>query len=203
MPDAAPRVGVPGAREIGRSDLAVLEVLDRLEESWSRATLRSELHLVAVLGCRLHEQLVLAGIVATRLLEIDVLAGLKREHGHRRVPVIGRRDGEGVDALVVEYATEVAHRARRACLSLGAVESLLDDVRVDVADIRDLGVRDFGEVLRVDDPSAVDATDGDAHCLVRRLPAANDWRSEDAQPGDGGLLDEVASIDVAHVHIPT
>ena len=72
-----------------------------------------------------------------------------------------------------------------------------------VADVNGFPVGHLKVNLRVDDPSAVDATDGDADCLVRRLPAANDWRSEDAQPGDGGLLDEVASIDVAHVHIPT
>ena len=86
------RVGVPGAHEIRASDRAVLDRLERLDRSRRRALLRAHLHDAPVFLLRFDQQLAFARIVSARLLEVDVLARLHREHRHRRVPVIRRGD---------------------------------------------------------------------------------------------------------------
>src|SRR5690348_6290209 len=145
---------------------------------------------------RLHQQLVLARIVTARLLDVDVLPGVQPQQRHGDVPVIRRRDADRVDALVIEDAAEVALDLRCPRLALGALEPLVNDVRIDIADVRDLGVRQPGEVLRVDGATSVDADDGDPYGLIRGAPSAKQQRAE---PGGGGLFHEVPSI-YAHVY---
>ena len=41
------------------------------------------------------------------LLDVDVLAGLQRPDGGERVPVVRRRDHDGVDVLVVEHPPQI------------------------------------------------------------------------------------------------
>ena len=77
----------------------------------------AQLVVGAALGAVLDDPVVLAGgldgdpalvdVVAARLLDVDVLAGLAGPDGHQRVPVVGRGDRDGVEVLVVEHAADV------------------------------------------------------------------------------------------------
>ena len=60
-----------------------------------------------MLARRCNDQLVLAIVVAARLLDVDVLPCVERENGCRGVPVIRRRNRDCIDALVFEDASEV------------------------------------------------------------------------------------------------
>ena len=118
----------------------------------------------------LRQQLSLAGVVAARLLDIDVLAGLQRQQRCRRVPVIRRRDHQGVDVVVIEGTTEVTDSLGRTCLMVRyRGHGLLDRPRVDVADVGDLGPGGLREGLRQHVAAAVDAHDGDVDSLARRV----------------------------------
>jgi hypothetical protein len=102
-----------------------------------------------------------------RLLEIDVLPRLQREECHRRVPVVGRRDRDGIDRLVIERAAEVDDDLRRVRLGPRGLDALRDDARIDVADIRDLCVLELRKVLSMDDATTIHADHRDHDLLVR------------------------------------
>ena len=63
-----------------------------------------------MLAHRLDQQLALVGIVAARFLQIDMLAGGQGQDGHRRVPMVRRRDGHRVQRLVFQRLAEVLER---------------------------------------------------------------------------------------------
>src|SRR5207253_10587248 len=65
-------------------------------------TLRAVLDDAVVLAGRLERDRAFMDVVAGRLLDVDVLAGLAGPDRHEGVPVVGRRDGDGVKVLVVE-----------------------------------------------------------------------------------------------------
>ena len=71
------------------------------------AALGSHLDVLAVLALRLDQQRAFGGVVAARLLDVDMLAGLKSGDGHGRVPVVGRGDGDRIDVLGGEELAEV------------------------------------------------------------------------------------------------
>ncbi len=58
--------------------------------------------------------LALAEDMRQGLLDVDVLAGGARHDGHQRVPVVGRRDDDGVDVRPVEHPAEVVEGAPAA-----------------------------------------------------------------------------------------
>ncbi len=70
-------------------------------------TLVAELHDPLVLSGGLDHLAALPEIVAQRLLDVDVLAGLAGPDRHQRVPVIGRGGGHGVDVLVLQQLADV------------------------------------------------------------------------------------------------
>src|SRR5436309_35130 len=71
--------------------------------------------------------------VARRLPRVDVLTRLAGHHGHQGVPVVGRRDGNGVDALVVEQPAKVL--LGPGCLSGDRLDSLHRPGEVRVVDV--------------------------------------------------------------------
>ena len=93
--------------------------------------------MIAVLPLRLYEQRAFRGIVAARLFDIDVLAGLQARDGHRRVPVVGGGDGDGVNFLQLKNCSKVLARGRRfAHLTFCFPGELLEDIRVHIANMR-------------------------------------------------------------------
>ena len=67
-----------------------------------RPLLHSDLHDPLELVLRVQDGLALFRPVRQRLLDVDVLVGGQRVHGHRDVPVVGAADQHGVDVLAVE-----------------------------------------------------------------------------------------------------
>src|SRR6185437_10021294 len=97
------------------------------------------LDLLAVLALGLDEQSALGGVVAAGLFDVNVLACLKSEDGHRCVPVVGRGDGDGVYIFGGEGLAEVfVGGGRIAELLLDGAGELVESVAVDVADVGDL-----------------------------------------------------------------
>ena len=60
-------------------------------------------------------------VVAARLLDVDVLAGLAGPDGDQRVPVVAGGDGDGVEVLVFQGLADVLD-------ALGRVAALLLDL---------------------------------------------------------------------------
>ncbi len=97
-----------------------------------------------------------------------MLAGLEAEHGHGRVPVVGRGDGDGVDFFRFEGVAEIAFglgRVAEHLLRLGG--EFGEDAGIDVADIGDAGGLAVGVQrgeMRV--AAAVEAVDGKVQPVV-------------------------------------
>ena len=64
---------------------------------------------------RIEHPLAFAEGMRQGLLDVDILAGGARHDGHQRVPVVGRRDDDGVDVGSVEHAGGSRRRARARC----------------------------------------------------------------------------------------
>src|SRR5216117_2146084 len=91
------------------------------------AALRTVLDDAAELARGLDGDAALVDVVAARLLDVNVLAGLARPDGHQRVPVVRRRDRDDVHVLVFEDLADILDRLR--LLSAGLLD-LLDAARV-------------------------------------------------------------------------
>jgi hypothetical protein len=66
---------------------------------WGGTSLGSHLNVLAVLSLSFDKERALSRIVAARLFNIDVLAGLEAGDCHRSMPVVGCGDGYGVDVF--------------------------------------------------------------------------------------------------------
>ena len=201
LPYSRSRIGVPGAREIRRADQTFTNQLQDLDEVRTRASLGAELHVeLAMLARGCDDQLVLARIVPTRLFEVDVLAGVERENRGRRVPVIRRRHGNRIDALVFQYSAEVGHRLWRRRLQRRRLgERFGEDVGIDVAEVGDGRVGPAREILCVHHAASVQAHDRHRHLLggrsvenKQRTDAAR--RGQRAEAGDRSLLQKIPAV---------
>ncbi len=119
--DGFPRIVIPALGEVGAADQARVDLVDDLDGVRGRALLGAHLHQLAVFLLRFDQQRALAGIVAAGFFNVDVLPGLKSEDGHRRMPVIGRGDGDGVDILALENLAKVLLALRRRSPSIWLV----------------------------------------------------------------------------------
>src|SRR5262249_2825531 len=93
--DAAARLVAQAARHEQPAIAARADVLDRVDHG-TAARLRAVLDDDVVPARRRDGDATFLDVVAGRLFDIDVLAGLSRPDGHQRVPVIRRRDRDGV-----------------------------------------------------------------------------------------------------------
>src|ERR1035437_7058595 len=90
------------------------------------------------------------GIVTARLLKIDMLAGAQGQDRHRRVPMVRRGDGRGIQGFVLQRLPEVLESVRlRFLLLRGGLYSRGDGAVVHIADIRDLDARQAGQAFDV------------------------------------------------------
>ena len=102
----------------------------RSAQSLPRAALRAVLDDAVVLAGGLDGDAALVDVVAARLLDVDVLAGLAGPDGHQRVPVVRRGDRDGVDVLVVERLADVLHGLGRCPPCVSSWSTRLAYVRV-------------------------------------------------------------------------
>ena len=94
----------------------------------------------------LDQELAFAIDVRGRLFDVDVLAGLQGTQRDRAVPVVRRRDEDGVDVLVVEHAAEIFDGAWGAALGfLHDAGGLGQAIGIDVAQGGDRRIAPAGE----------------------------------------------------------
>ena len=140
MPMDYPGIVVPALGEIGSADQASVDLVDDLDGVRRRALLGAHLHQLAVFLLRFDQKRALARVVAAGFFNVDVLSGLKSEDGHRRMPVIGRGDRDGVNILALENLAKILLRSRVIAHCLAGLGSELgQDVAFDIADTGDVG----------------------------------------------------------------
>ena len=103
------------------------------------------------------------------LLDVHVLAGLEPPDRGERVPVVRRRDDDGVDVLVFEHAPHVLNESRLVVgdvLQPGVVDAFRREVGVDVAQGLDADVRQLREPALDGVPLSADADAGDDDAIV-------------------------------------
>jgi hypothetical protein len=101
------RVAEAAQHALDLPDRAVPHQLARDAELLHRSLHRARLQHPAVRVDRLHDLDGLVNVVGERLLAVDVLAGPQGGEGDDRVPVVGRRDHDGVDVLSGDELAEV------------------------------------------------------------------------------------------------
>jgi len=141
--------------------MSLVQPLHRLLHGRRAAGLRAHLNDDRVAETGLDEQPPLADVVRTRLLDVDVLAGVGGEDRARRVPVIRGGVPDGDDPLVVQDGPHVLHR-------FDAVPGVgrdpgggLQQPGVRVADVLDLHVVASGEQFQVAGTHAAAPDEGD------------------------------------------
>jgi hypothetical protein len=145
VPDVVAQLDVPRLRHEHLADLAGLEysmarmVEGRLRDCVPSCTIRL-LRRAASITRRLSRMLWEPGF------SIDVLAGVAREDGGRRVPVVRRRDRDGLDLLVVEELRMSAVVLAAGRLSVHERLRLLERSLVGVAQVGDARRQERGKL---------------------------------------------------------
>ena len=128
------------------------------------------MHELAGLLRDFDEDLPFARVVAAWFLDVDVLAGLRRERSHRRVPMVWRRDEEGVHFFIFEHTAEIGFCLE--CVTLGFschVDGFGQIAAVNVDDILDFHSGHCGELVDQFQAAAVDASNADDNLVSRCL----------------------------------
>ena len=110
--NAAARLAAVAVRDFQLAKLARLNGFMQTGDSGIAATLRAVLNHDAVLLLRFDRDAPFGHIVAHRFFDIDVLAGLSGPDRHQRMPVVRRRDGDGVEVLVFQRFAHVGDSFR-------------------------------------------------------------------------------------------
>src|SRR5262245_44232289 len=177
------------------ADHPVLDGLAGLPPLVAGGRLRADLH-DAVRGlCRLIKPLGLLDGASHGLFAINVLAGLHRLDGDRRVPVVRRGDDHGVDVLAGDHFAVI----ERGQFGLAELLGIVQPFAVNVANSDHLrGARGFAELYRPPhhagaSPPEPDAADVDA--VVRAQNPRVDVGVVDRRGAGGGYagFDEVSA----------
>src|SRR6185436_13208445 len=107
MPDAEPRIVAEAAGNLDLAELAFLQEFHRLLEPLVGAALGARLADLPVLARRLDDLPAFPDVVADGFLDVDVLSGLEGPDRQQRVRMVGGRDRDGVDRLVLDQLPEV------------------------------------------------------------------------------------------------
>ena len=132
--------------------------------------LRARLKHRAAPPHRVAKDQALGDVLGAGLLAVDVLAGLRRMHGHQAVPVGPRGNQHGVHIGLIEEFAEVVIGAafRGAVVLVGDRLHRIPAGLLDVADRHELHVGLLEEAAEVVFAAAADADAGHADSLARR-----------------------------------
>ena len=104
----------------------------------ARPALRSVLDDPLIAACGLDGDPAFMNVVTARLLDVDVFPRLSGPDRHERVPVIGRRDRDHVDVLVLEDPANVLYgRWCTAAARLDLMDSLVEGPGVGIDQVSD------------------------------------------------------------------
>ncbi len=164
--DAFAPLVADGVGHFDVADLSAPDEVDRLPHAGHAAALGPHLADAAELAGPLRDHADLFDVVAARLLDIHILAGLHRPHGHHGMPVIRSGDGDHVDVLVVEQPTEILLEPRHPGQILQLRPAFHQPGRVAIGKSDHLGIGISQPLFHVRGTSAAQADDGDTQLLV-------------------------------------
>ena len=134
----------------------------------ARSVLETDLHHDLVLARGVHHLTAFPDGVASRLLHVDVLAGLGGPDARQGVPVVRGGDGDGVDVLVVEHPAHVPDRLGLVLeLGLDGGRLLGRHVLIDVTEGLDVDGGDLAKGVDVSAALGADANERHVHPVVR------------------------------------
>ena len=159
----------------------------------------------AALGAVLDDAVVFAGgfnalasfkdVVAAGFLNINVFAGLASPDGDEGMPVVGRGDGDGVDAFVFQKFANVGVGGDLGGLVFfQLVHSAADDVVVNVAESGDADAGNAAEAADMRASASVDANHGDSNVLVGAEDFGVRMSQGQSKAGADGVFDEISTI---------
>src|SRR5262245_25930787 len=105
-------------------------------------------------------------IMAARLLDVDMFAGLSGPDGHQGVPVIRRGDGDGVHVAVFECAADILDEEGSGPVA-DLIESAVIGARIRVDQVADFNALHPDEGADVGATATVEAGNGDTDSIVR------------------------------------
>ena len=168
----ADRVARFAAIAVGNLQSAEPARLNRLVQSGDllvAAALRAVLDHDAVALLRGDRRTALGDVVTHRFLDVDVFARLGAPDRHKRVPVVGRGDGDRVEGRVFERTAKIGEAIRGEFVArffLQAGERPIEDFLVGIDEIGDLDILLLGPAGDVGFAAAVETDDGDAQPIV-------------------------------------
>ena len=205
MADRFALLTVPGFRDQHLANDSALQSLHGLAHVRGAAALRADLHHALVAAGGLDHQPAFADVVAARLFDVDVLAGVAGQNRGGGVPMVGRGNPHGVDTLVVEHATQVLDRlGRRAAELLSRGGGCSQASFIDVAHVRDLHLLVFGQQVDVmtSHASGSDHADDESLIGIARLRCARVCQCGGRRGRLRGLLEKLPAICGRHVSDP-
>src|SRR5439155_26693377 len=116
--DAAARLIAQAAGHLELAEVARMKEFHRLAQPDRAAALRARLTDTVVLAGRFDNAPAFADVMADRLLDVNVLAGLQGPDGGQGVPVVRRGDADDVNRLVFDHLANVLLKAGHLPLSL-------------------------------------------------------------------------------------
>ena len=202
VPDARAVGMVPASGGMRLADDPAVQEIHHLADHRPAAALVAHLDPPPVLPRGRHHPLRLAGVVAARLLHIDVLAGIAGEDRRRGMPVVRCGNADRVDGGVVEHPSEIDHlTGAPARLLLDPFGRLGGRPPVHVAHRADLTAGNGEEPLEVG-LATVQPHHAHGHPVSRRLgPERGAERRGGGEPGDAA--DEVSTGNGWEIHRPS
>src|SRR5262249_50230833 len=124
------------ASDLHLADLAIVQELDGVLGAGVRTRLRAGLADLLVLASGFNNAAAFADVVADRLFDVHILAGLNGPIGGQGVPVIWCSDADDINSLVFQYLAKVGNPLRRALTLADFGDSLFTYFAIDVADVQ-------------------------------------------------------------------
>src|SRR5262245_4432058 len=107
---------------------------------FGRSALRADLTDLASTPGRVDHQPAFADVVRAGLFYINMLAGIERENGRGRMPVIGRRDENSGDVSILQQASHVGGSRRLLTVDRGVLGRGREALSINVAHVDDAHV---------------------------------------------------------------
>ena len=144
VPFAADRLAAmdrPGFRQVNGPQPPAADEIDGRLKVAAAALLQARLDHAAVPPGGGHHLLAFPDVVRDRFFDVNVFSRLARQNGHRRVPMVGRGDHDGIDGSIVEDSAEVGLPAGRLALHVRSrTGRRRTQAFVDVAQCHDIDV---------------------------------------------------------------
>ncbi len=154
----------------GDEEFAVFAAVDGgdlLGPAAAGAALRAVLDDAVVFAGGFNALTAFEDVVAAGFLDVDVFAGLASPDGDEGVPVVGRGNGDGVDAFVFQELADVGVGGDfGGVVFFQLVDSAADDVVVNVAESGDADAGNAAEAFDVGASASVDADNGDSDVFI-------------------------------------